>query len=85
MGSFKKRQLEEEEMGIFQDEQIEEKDMQTKVNKEMLLHWLGSDNTLEESLTVILEMVNDSYTPKELREDIISHDDFAILKESGVR
>tara|TARA_R100000700_G_scaffold633_4_gene1731 strand:- start:2181 stop:2498 length:318 start_codon:yes stop_codon:yes gene_type:complete len=26
MGSFKKRQLEEEEMGIFQDEQIEEED-----------------------------------------------------------
>ena len=55
------------------------------VNKEMLLHWLGSDNTLKEALTVILEIVNDSYKPKELREDIISHDDFAILKESGVR
>ena len=26
MGSFKKRQLEEMEMGIFQDEQIEEED-----------------------------------------------------------
>jgi hypothetical protein len=30
MGSFKKRLIEEEEMGIFQDEQIEEEDMQTK-------------------------------------------------------
>ena len=53
-----------------------------KITEKMLLHWLGSDNTLKESLTVILEIVNDSYTPKELREDIISHDDFAILKES---
>ena len=30
MGSFKKGLIEEEEMGIFQDEQIEEEDMQTK-------------------------------------------------------
>ena len=58
------------------------KEGELKITEKMLLHWLGSDNTLKESLTVILEMVNDSYTPKELREDIISHDDFAILKES---
>ena len=58
------------------------KEGELKITEKMLLHWLGSDNTLKESLTVILEIVNDSYTPKELREDIISHDDFAILKES---
>ena len=29
MGWFKKKLLEEEEMGIFQDEQIEEKDMES--------------------------------------------------------
>ena len=60
------------------------KEGELKITEKMLLHWLGSDNTLKESLTVILEIVNDSYTPKELREDIISHDDFAILKESEV-
>ena len=43
------------------------------VNKEMLELWLGSDNTLEESLIVILEVANGIYTPEELREDIISH------------
>jgi len=32
MGSLKKKLLEEEEMGIFQDEQIEEKDMQSFIN-----------------------------------------------------
>ena len=37
MGSFKKRLIEEEEMGIFQDEQIEEEDMQTKEGKTITL------------------------------------------------
>jgi len=55
-----------------------------RATKEMLLHWLGSDNSLEASLSVILEVVNGIYTPEELREDIVSHDDFAILKESEV-
>ena len=56
----------------------------TKVTKEMLEFWLGSDNTLEESLIVILEVANGIYTPEELRGDIISHTDFPVLEESEV-
>ena len=55
-----------------------------KVTKEMLEFWLGSDNTLEESLIVILEVANGIYTPEELRGDIISHTDFPVLEESEV-
>ena len=46
-----------------------------KITEKMLLDWLGSDNTLKESLSVVLAVANGTYTPKLLREEIISYDD----------
>ena len=53
-----------------------------KITEKMLLDWLGSDNTLKESLSVVLAVANGTYTPKLLREEIISYDDN--FKESEV-
>ena len=50
MGAFKKRLIEEEEMGIFQDEQIEEADMEADMMDEDI-RWADefTNNPTEES------------------------------------
>ena len=58
------------------------KEGELKITEKMLLDWLGSDNTLKESLSVVLAVANGTYTPKLLREEIISYDDN--FKESEV-
>jgi len=62
MGSFKKRLIEEEEMGIFQDEQIEEEDMQTKEGKTITLERIKN---IAKDIIDDTEWVNDSHTKAE--------------------
>ena len=64
MGSFKKRQLEEMEMSIFQDEQIEEEDMQTKEGKTITLERIKN---ITEDIIDDDEWVCDSHTASEYK------------------
>jgi len=64
MGSFKKRLIEEEEMGIFQDEQIEEEDMQTKEGKTITLERIKNitEDNIDDEVRVC-----DSHTASEYK------------------
>ena len=43
------------------------------VTKNQILSWLGSDNTLDEALTVIQWLANNEYTNDQLNSDIVEY------------
>lgn len=43
-----------------------------KVTRQMVEHWLGTDNQFEEAIEVIQDLANGEYTIDNLNEDIIS-------------
>lgn len=43
--------------------------MQT-ITSEHLLNWLGSDNLEKKSIDLLMDLINEHYTVKELKKDI---------------
>jgi len=43
------------------------------IDKQMLIDWLGSDNTFDEALSILVEVAQGTYSPELLNKDIYQY------------